>query len=367
MNTREVDLPTIVSTAHASGSSLAEALSDACARAYRAAFPDNNLITFTHLGTEFLFDADPSSDRTVLAMRQPRAPTEARDVSYQRGFPLVETLGGRRVDRGHFIPYTSGGAYGPNLYVQDRALNRGWSREGRQYRELERRAATAGSDALMFAYPIYVDVSAVPGFIQLGVVTSTTLETKVFRNRFDELAMAGADRLSVELSGATDAQVGALGEETVAVLLEDELGATLIALGDAGLDRTQGRQDLDIIAIVDGLLVAFEVKTRYSSRRAGRITRAGNLPKPRLRRSSIGHRQGSQPYIADRIASIVDVDDEYGGVDVQLVAVDFVAMLAQFFTVNDRGDRLTPWGPPIHCRHAAARALNRILEYRQHL
>lgn len=364
---REVSLRESVSNARASGVSLLEALSDACSSAYCAAFPDASLVSFTHQGTEFLFDTDLKSERTVLAVGQPRTPVEQRDVSYQRGYPLVETFGGRRVDRGHFIPYTSGGAYGPNLYVQDRALNRGWSREGRQYRALERRAAISGPDSLMFAFPIYIDDTPVPGFVQLGLVTSAAQETQVFRNRFDELAITGADRLLVELSGATDAQVGALGEETVAVLLEEEFDAILVALGDAGMDRTEGRQDLDIVAVVEGVLVAFEVKTRYSSQRAGKLTRAGNLPKPRLRHTSTGHRQGSQPYIADRIASIVTVDDGYEGVDVQLVAVDFVAMLAQFFTVDDRGNRLTPLGSPIPCRDAAAHALSRILEHRGYL
>ncbi len=362
-----VNLWSIVSNARTLGVSLPESLSDACVGAYYDAFPKASLVAFTHQGTEFLFDTDPEFNRTVLAVGHPKAPLEQRDVSYQRGYPLVETFGGRRVDRGHFIPYTSGGTYGPNLYVQDRALNRGWSREGRQYRAIERRAATSGPDSLMFAYPLYIDDTSVPGFIQLGLVTSAAQKTQIFRNRFDELAITGADRLLVELSGATDAQVGALGEETAAVLLQDEFDAILVALGDTGLDRAEGRQDLDMVAVVEGVLVAFEVKTRYSSQRAGRVTRAGNLPRPRLRRTSTGHRQGSQPYIADRIASIANVDNGYEGVEVQLVAVDFVAMLAQFFRIDDRGDRLTPLGPPRPCRDAAARALDRILVHRGHL
>lgn len=118
------------------------------------------------------------------------------------------------------------------------------------------------------------------------------------------------------------------------------------------------------MAIHRGNLVAFEVKSRYSSRRAGKQTHAGNLCRPRLRGSGAGHRQGSQPFLAERIAGIVDIDAEYGGVDVQGVVVDFVAMLAQFFAADDRGTRVFPLGPPMSCMNAARMALDRIREHR---
>jgi hypothetical protein len=35
----------------------------------------------------------------------------------------------------------SGGEFGPNIFRQDRSLNRGWSQEGRRFRALEREAA----------------------------------------------------------------------------------------------------------------------------------------------------------------------------------------------------------------------------------
>jgi hypothetical protein len=359
-----IDVSAIVSSARASKGSLIEALSDACNSFYLRDSPNVELTVFSYRGAEFLFHADPLFDKTVLAVGHPSAPSESRDVTYQRGYPLVDTVGGRRVDRGHLIPFSADGSLGPNLYVQDRALNRGWSREGRQYRALERLAVAAGPSALMFVHPIYVDGSAVPGFVQLGVITDSRVETQVFRNRFDDVAVGSSDRLSVELSGATDAQIGALGEETVAVLLEEELDAIVVALGDAGLERTEGRQDLDVVAIQQGNLIAFEVKSRYSSDRAGRLTRAGNLYRPRLRSSGAGHRQGSQPYVADRIAGLVDTDDGYEGVDVQVVVVDFVAMLAQFFAADDRGRRLVPLGQPMPCRDAARSALERIREHR---
>ncbi len=341
---------------------LSEALLNACSDVYMKAHSRNALQVFTYEAVTFLFDADPMHDRTVAAVKRPNAPASKRDAGYQRGYPLSETVGGRRVDRGHFIPHTAGGGLGPNLYVQDRALNRGWSREGQRYRALERRAVAAGSEALMLAFPIYLDDSAVPAFVQLGVVTPDGIESEVFRNRFD-LGIDANDSLSVLLVGATNAQIGAVGEETVAVLLE-ESGATLVALGDAGLDRVEGRQDLDVVAIVDGSLVAFEVKTRHGARRAGTVTRSGNLPRPRLRVSRTGHRQASQPYVADRINRIIDTDNGYQGVEVQVVVVDLVAMLAQFFSLDDTGARLAPLSPPVPCRDAVDTAVKRIMDHR---
>lgn len=362
-----INLSAILPSARASKESLTEALSEACSHSYLRDLPDAELTAFSYRGAEFLFHADPAFDRTVLVLGHPTAPAEARDMAYQRGYPLFDTVGGRRVDRGHFIPYTAGGSFGPNLYVQDRALNRGWSHEGRQYRALERLAVAAGSSALMFAHPIYIDASAMPAFVQLGVITDSKVETQVFRNRFDEVAIGAADRLAIELAGATDTQIGALGEETVAVLLEQELDTVVVTLGDAGLTRTEGRQDLDVIGIQQGNLVAFEVKSRYSSWRAGRLTRVGNLYRPRLRTSGSGYRQASQPYVADRIAGIVDTHDGYEGVDVQIVVVDFVSMLAQFFAADDRARRLVPLGLPMPCENAARSALERIREHRDYL
>jgi len=66
----------------------------------------------------------------VAAWAVTPAAVARRDVSYQRGFPLAVDPGGSPVDRGHLIPHLSGGEFGPNIFRQDRALNRGWSDEG---------------------------------------------------------------------------------------------------------------------------------------------------------------------------------------------------------------------------------------------
>ena len=44
-------------------------------------------------------------------------------------------------------------------------------------------------------------------------------------------------------------------------------------MGDADLPRDGTRQGLDLLAVFDGELIAYEVKTRYAATKAGRLTR----------------------------------------------------------------------------------------------
>jgi hypothetical protein len=235
---------------------------------------------------------------------------------------------------------------------------------------MERAAVAAAPESVMLVRAHYVDDSDVPGLLDLGVVTGVRMHVATFRNRYDDATCAADDDgLAVQLAGATDAQIGALGEETAAVLIEDVFDATIVAMGDAGMPRDGARQDLDLLVIVDGALIAYEVKTRYLSTRAGRLTRVGNLPRPRLRRaaSPTGHRQGSQAYVAQRLDGVLDIDDGYEGIEVRVIAIDFRAMLAQEFLLNDTATRLQHGGPPMDCRAAAERALARIVNHRGHL
>lgn len=351
-------------------SEFARMLVDLIAANHRNEQLASDLVEFSHGPTTYLFDKESSlrAERTILAFGHPETPSADRDAAYQRGFPLAERRGERAVDRGHFIPYTAGGLFGPNLFVQDRALNRGWSREGRRYRALERAAVMQGARSLMFVHPHYIDDSDVPGFLTLGLVVGDHLEVDRFRNRYDQANHSELDPFAIELMGATDSQIGALGEETAALLLEG-LGATIVSMGDAGLPRDEGRQDLDLLVIVDGSLVAIEVKTRHTSKSAGRLTRAGNLARPRLRRpgSPTGHRQGSQRYVAERLSAHLETGHDYDRIDVRVIVLDFHGMLAQQFTVDDSGTRLTPLSPPQDCADAARRAFNRIIDHRHYL
>ena len=288
-------------------------------------------------------------------MARPERPTEHRDTAYQAGYPLGERWGARPVDRGHFVPYSGGGQFGPNIFAQDRALNRGWSRQGRLYRTLETRAVAA-HDAVLIARPHYVDDSDVPAVLDLGVGDEHGWEVRRFRNRYDLPVGPEHVELAVLLNGATSAQIGALGEETAATHLTDKLGATLVAMGDAGMPRDGAAQDLDIVAVVDGSLIAFEVKTQFLARTAGRHTRAGNLARPRMRRPRPHGtaRQGSQGYVAHRLGGTVDIHSGYAGIKVRAIAVDFRLMQLQQFALNDSGSRLST--PRAACRLHLGRA-----------
>ena len=87
------------------------------------------------------------------------------------------------VDRGHLIPHLSGGQFGPNIFRQDRALNRGWSPEGRRFRALEREAA-ASPGTFYFGHLLYDDDSAYPVAIEIGITRGGTLHAERFQNRF---------------------------------------------------------------------------------------------------------------------------------------------------------------------------------------
>jgi hypothetical protein len=345
-------------------------IAELAAGEYRQACPSAELVEFEHGSATYLFDCagSPQAERTVLAVAHPhpQPPATERDASYQRGYPLAVRASGRPLDRGHFVPHSGSGLYGPNLFPQDRALNRGWSVDGGRYRALEETAVHGAPESLFFARPLYIDESDFPEFIELGTVIGWQCEVQRFRNRFENLAREDLDG---HLAAAVSSQIGALGEEAAAVLIEEQLGGQIVAMGDAGLPRDGAAQDLDLLAIVDDALIAYEVKTRYLSRLAGRLTRAGDLRRPRLRspRIASGSRQGSQPYVAERLSGYLELDDDYNGITVRVIALDLRLMLAQEFSVNDSGTRLTPLGRPVDCRDAATTALGQILDHRGYL
>jgi len=139
-------------------------------------------------GATYLFDLASAAgaeqeDRTVAAWTVTPDAVGKRDVSYQRGFPLAADPGNPKVDRGHLIPHLSGGEFGPNIFRQDRALNRGWSDEGRRFRALEREAAS-GPGIFYFGHLLYEDDTAYPMEIEIGILRGGLLHVERFQNRF---------------------------------------------------------------------------------------------------------------------------------------------------------------------------------------
>ena len=328
------------------------------------------LVEFADGPAAFLFAQAGTShaDRTLLAVGHPETPREVRDVVYQRGYPLPDTFAGRPVDRGHLIPYAGGGQYGPNLFVQDRALNRGWSRDGRGYRTLERAAVAGAPATLMFARPRYVDDTDVPGFIDLGVATATEIAVHTFRNRFDIDAERERAQLEIVLPGATNARIGALGEETASVLLKRTSvppSSRWVMLDSHGTEPARTWTSSPVSAPSSSPMKSKPpTRQRKPADSPGLATFAAHrCSAPR----TSGSGQASQPYVADRLRAHLDVGDGYDGIVVQVIAVDFVAMLAQWFHVNDAGTGLRPSGPPIDCADAAQQALNQIVDHRGRL
>jgi hypothetical protein len=163
-------------------------LSWAWSDAYRSQVTDSLLLEFDDMAT-FLFDqasaaGAPQADRTIAACGLSRPGHRPRDAAYQRRYPSPEGRAERPLDKGHMVPNSAGGEFGPNIFPQDRALNRGWSPEGKRYRALERElVATPGT--FFFCCLLYADDSDFPAAVELGLLRSDGLHVERFRNRFD--------------------------------------------------------------------------------------------------------------------------------------------------------------------------------------
>lgn len=324
----------------------ADLLEDASANLHLETFPDANLRTFSYASADYIVDERLGYDRTVLVLAPPDIAHEPRDEGYQRGFPLAPLLFGRPADRGHLIAHSAGGLFGPNLLTQDRALNRGWSREGRVYRGLE---SAADAHAL----------------IELGFWGDGHVHSSVFRNRFGSVALAGADEFDAVLAGATNAEAAALGEETARVLIETAWDGILLDSDDSASEKDDPSHGLDLLMLVDDCTVAFEVKTRHVAGDAGRLTRSGNLRRPRLRVSRRdGLRQRSDEYVAVRANLVIDAGGSSGYPQSRVVVVDFVSMLAQLFAITPTDRVGHPLCPPMPCLDAAREAYPHIMQTR---
>jgi hypothetical protein len=159
------------------------------AAAYRSQIPQSALLEFDSDGARFLFDFASSigaahADRTIAAWGRSRRAPRPRDQAYQRGYPSPAGRTVRLLDKGHMVAHAAGGTFGPNMFPQDRDLNRGWSTEGRHYRALEREIAnTPGT--FFFCCLRYGDDSDFPAAIELGVLRPDGLHVEQFQNRFD--------------------------------------------------------------------------------------------------------------------------------------------------------------------------------------
>jgi hypothetical protein len=61
---------------------------------------------------------------------------------------------------------------------------------------------------------------------------------------------------------------------------------------------------------------------------------------------------------------LIDVDEDFPGVQARAVAVDLRSLMLQQFAIDDAGTVIQPLGKPVDCSQAALTALDRILEHR---
>jgi len=168
-----------------------EVLEPAWLTAYRAETAWSTEIQDIHLDAlVFLFDAAPTlkqmtqagDDRLVAVWGRSSPPAQKRDRARIAGLlPTPEMWSGSGLDRGHFVAHGAGGGLDLNLFPQLATLNRGWSRQGRLWRQMERYAAEHPGTPL-FLRPTYRDDSWRPSAIEFGLLTQDKLWIERFSN-----------------------------------------------------------------------------------------------------------------------------------------------------------------------------------------
>lgn len=96
-----------------------------------------------------------ASDGGPRAMRNWAPPSE--DVSYTER------------DNGHFMAHCIGGGLHVNVFSQERRLNRGWSEQGKIYRQMET-YCHQHRGTFCFSRPVYDDGSHVPRWLEFGIL-----------------------------------------------------------------------------------------------------------------------------------------------------------------------------------------------------
>lgn len=123
----------------------------------------------------------------VLGTSAPHPRKRSRDDSRLRGFiGRTDAEFGSAWDKGHYIGHELGGRVAgmeANVFIQRRALNRGWSAEGKTYRAMER-FCRSHPGTFCFSRPFYADDTSKPSFIEFGLLRSTDdLWVQLFDNR----------------------------------------------------------------------------------------------------------------------------------------------------------------------------------------
>ena len=145
-----------------------------------------NILRITLVGFEYLFDCYSEleasgavpydkyiEDRLVAVYGRSHANMRLRESSRIKAWlgPTRCFLGSGR-DKGHFIAHSIGGlvdGFEINLFSQLRSLNRGWSLEGKLFRQMEQYCAS-NPGTFVFNRPFYSDSTNRPSMIELGLL-----------------------------------------------------------------------------------------------------------------------------------------------------------------------------------------------------
>jgi hypothetical protein len=155
-----------------------------------------NIIRFQHRTFEYSYDLysgigamgevpydQTVEDRVVAVFGTSADPEESQTGRHGRSWlgEQNDLIGANR-DKGHFIARCIGGGFNLNVFSQDRHLNRGWSSQGKTYREMERHCQDHPG-TFCFSRPIYADGSSVPRWIEFGILKKDeSLWVEVFDN-----------------------------------------------------------------------------------------------------------------------------------------------------------------------------------------
>jgi hypothetical protein len=159
-----------------------------------------NLLRINHGSFEYLFDDYATLEvsgavlpdthheaRVVAVCGRSQQNLSSRDDYRLRGWGGVnESNVGPQWDKGHFIAHSIGGAVDGaemNVFIQRRDCNRGWSTEGKIFREMEKYCSSRPG-IFCFSRPIYLDGIARPSFLEFGLLNEDNkLWVECFNNQ----------------------------------------------------------------------------------------------------------------------------------------------------------------------------------------
>jgi hypothetical protein len=121
------------------------------------------------------------ADRVIGVLGRSSRAEQDRDARRTR-IELAEEFAGTERDDGYFMAHCIGGGLDVNVFSQERRLNRGWSPQGKIYRQMENYCYQQPG-TFCFSRPIYADCSSVPRWLEFGLLKADhTVWVELFDN-----------------------------------------------------------------------------------------------------------------------------------------------------------------------------------------